>query len=169
MKYEIERKFLVADGSWAEAVAETMHLRDGLVATFGGGKVRVRVATGAIAPARAYVTIKGPRSGIARPEFEYEIPVAEAEIMLAQLCGDQVVEKTRHFVPFAGHVWVVDVYEGMLAGVTYAEVELDHASQDVAIPCWAGPEVTGQPQHSKRTLVLGRAAAAREAAGRRGL
>lgn len=168
MKYEIERKFLVADGSWAEAVAETIHLRDGLIVSFGGGKVRVRIATGAISPSRAYVTIKGPRAGIARPEFEYEIPLAEAETMLAELCGEQVVQKTRHLVPYGGHVWVVDVYNGMLAGVTYAEVELEHPLEEVAIPSWAGPEVTGQPQHSKRALVAGRGAAIRDMADRAG-
>jgi adenylate cyclase len=166
MKYEIERKFLVADGGWASEVVETLRLRDGLIANFGGGKVRVRISAGAACPPRAFVTIKGPRDGIARPEFEYEIPPAEAEAMMAGLCGDQVVEKTRHLVPYGGHVWVVDVYDGVLAGVTYAEVELQHPHEQVAIPSWVGAEVTGQPQHSKRALMAGRGAASRDLAER---
>ncbi|MEO3471261.1 CYTH domain-containing protein [Roseomonas sp. CAU 1739] len=160
MKHEIERKFLVMNDDWRAGVTRMVRLRDGLVATFGAGKVRVRVALGAAGPARAWVGLKGPRQGITRTEYEYEVPVAEAESMLAEFCPGRIVEKTRHLVPHAGLVWEVDVYDGFLAGVTYAEVELDHPGQTVVLPPWIGREVTGQPQHSKRALV----AAAQQAA-----
>ncbi len=130
------------------------------MATFGGGKVRVRIATGANAAPRACVTLKGPRSGITRREFEYEIPAIEAEAMLAEFCGEQIVEKTRHLVPHGRHVWEVDVYAGRLAGTIYAEVELDHVAEEVDLPPWLGPEVTGQAQHSKRVLVAASVAGA---------
>jgi CYTH domain-containing protein len=79
MKHEIERKYLVINDGWKAAVTRTVHLRDGLVASFGAGKVRVRVATVPGAEPRAWITLKGPRSGISRRELEYEVPVAEAE------------------------------------------------------------------------------------------
>ncbi|CAH0311979.1 CYTH domain-containing protein [Roseomonas sp. CECT 9278] len=169
MKHEIERKFLVIDDGWRAAVTETVHLRDGLVATFGGGKVRVRIATAQGAPPRAWVTLKGPRSGISRREFEYAIPLAEAEAMLAEFCDGHVVEKHRHLVPHAGQVWEVDVYGGPLTGVVHAEIELDSATAAVIPPPWLGPEVTGQPQHSKRALIIASVGAQRDVARRQGI
>ena len=165
MKSEIERKFLVMNDGWKAGVTDVLRLRDGLIATFGAGKVRVRIAASAKAPARAWVGLKGPRNGITRAEYEYEIPVAEAESMLAAFCPGQVIEKTRYLVPHAGRIWEVDVYGGFLAGVTYAEVELDHAAQNVVLPSWVGPEVTGQPQHGKRALIAAALAAKQDALG----
>jgi CYTH domain-containing protein len=166
MKHEIERKFLVIDDGWKAAVTGTVHLRDGLVATFGAGKVRVRIATAEGGPPRAWVTLKGPRRGITRREFEYDIPVAEAEAMLAEFCNGLAVEKRRHLVPHAGRVWEVDVYSGLLAGVVHAEIELADATETFALPPWLGPEVTGQPQHSKRAMITASVAAQRDAAQR---
>lgn len=163
MNCEIERKFLVADDGWKPHVIETLFLRDGLVATFGAGKVRVRVASRPVGPPIAWVALKGARHGITRSEYEYEVPVAEAEAMLAEFCGDGILEKTRHLVPHDGCLWAVDVYGGLLAGVVHAEVELDEVTQQVSLPPWVGPEVTGQPQHSKRTLVAASMAARQEA------
>lgn len=166
MKYEIERKYLVIDDAWTSGVVETLHLRDGLVASFGAGKVRVRIATAPGAEPRGWVTLKGPRSGISRREFEYEIPVAEAEAMQTEFCDGHVVEKLRHLVPYAGQVWQVDVYLGFLAGVVHAEVELRDAAQIVTLPPWIGPDVTGQPQHSKRAMIAAGVAAMRDAGHR---
>src|SRR6516164_9381682 len=91
MTVEIERKFLLANADWKREVVESEHLRDGLIARFGDGKVRVRLTE-----SNAWLTIKGPRKGISRPEFEYEIPRADAEHMLRTLCqGDPVLEKVR--------------------------------------------------------------------------
>jgi adenylate cyclase len=163
MKFEIERKYLVIDDGWKAAVTRTMHLRDGLVATFGHGKVRVRIATVAGQPPRAWVTLKGPRGGISRREFEYEIPVAEAETMLTEFCDGHIVEKMRHLVPHDGRVWEVDVYAGFLSGFVHAEVELDDPAQAVRTPPWVGPEVTGEPRHSKRALIAASVEAMREA------
>jgi adenylate cyclase len=81
--------------------------------------VRVRIS-GDIAT----VAIKGPRIGIARPEFEYEIPTVDAERMLSTLCLDDTLEKQRFFVEEAGATWQVDVYGGILQGVVTAEIEL---------------------------------------------
>src|SRR5262249_13350693 len=101
----------------------------------------------------AWLTIKGPREGISRPEFEYEIPRADAEQMLRTLClGDLVLEKVRHTVPFGGLDWTIDVYMGPLIGVILAEVELEHADQHVQLPPWAGEEVTNDVRFKKGTL-----------------
>jgi hypothetical protein len=84
-----------------------------------------------------------------RAEFEYEIPRDHVEEMLAHHCGTNTLEKTRHSVPFEGRTWEVDVYAGLLEGVILAEVELDVIDQAVALPEWAGEEVTHRPEFKK--------------------
>jgi CYTH domain-containing protein len=148
MALEIERKFLLANDDWKGEVIKSEHLRDGLIARFGQGKVRVRLAR-----SNAWLTIKGPREGISRPEFEYEIPRADAEDMLRTLCqGDPVLEKVRHTVPFGGLDWTIDAYMGRLNGVVLAEVELEHPDQQPPLPPWVGEEVTNDPRFEKGAL-----------------
>lgn len=148
MKCEFERRFLLKDDGWKKSVTHVRYLRDGLIAGTGSRKVRVRIEG-----TSAWLTVKGPRSGIGRLEFEYEIPVSHAEALMSDVCDGDVVEKTRYLVPHDGRVWEIDVYEGALQGVTYAEVELTSQDQPLSLPNWAGEEVTANPQHSKRALV----------------
>lgn len=146
---EIERRFLVTSDAWKRDAVKSEHLRDGLIARFGEGKVRVRVTDSG-----ASLTIKGPRKGISRQEFEYEIPLAHAEQMLQTLClADPILEKVRYTVPFAGLSWTIDVYLGPLAGFVFAEVELEHPNQPVELPPWAGEEVTNNPRFRKHALL----------------
>ena len=151
MPEEIERKFLIASIGWQARVSDRHRLRDGTIARFGGGKVRVRVAED-----RAWLTIKGPRSGISRAEFEYPIPPHEAEEMLRTLCTEDVIEKTRHRVPVGGLLWSVDVYHGPLQGLTLAEVELEHEGQLIEPPPWIGREVTGDVRYRSGNLLRSR-------------
>ncbi|MGO4678119.1 CYTH domain-containing protein [Bosea sp. 2YAB26] len=144
MHVEIERKFLVTGDQWRSVVKSEQHLRDGLLAQFGGGKVRVRLGAN-----RAWLTIKGPRVGATRSEYEYEISCADAEEMLSTLCNGQVIEKTRFLVPYDGLTWMVDVYEAALEGLVIAEIELEHEGQVVELPTWVGPEVTNDPKYKK--------------------
>jgi adenylate cyclase len=144
---EIERKFLVLDDSWRAACVLREHLVDGLLATSKGRKVRVRIIG-----ERATICIKSRKTARVRHEFEYAVPLADARQLIENDCGGDVVAKTRHHVPFAGFTWEVDVYEGALAGVVIAEIEL--ASEDVEppLPPWVGREVTDDPQFRKRAL-----------------
>ncbi|WP_274379332.1 CYTH domain-containing protein [Teichococcus vastitatis] len=149
---EIERKFLLVSDDWKAGVVQTHVLKDGLLARFGEGKVRIRQTRD-----RAWITVKGPRTGISRAEFEYEIPLQEAEEILS-LCELPHIEKVRHMVPYGGLIWAVDIHQGPLAGIEFAEVELEDPEQPVPLPPWAGDEVTHDPRYRKATL-LERAAA----------
>jgi adenylate cyclase len=149
MPLEIERKFLVATDAWKRDILKSEYMRDGLIARFGDGKVRVRLTERS-----AWLTIKGPRKGISRLEFEYEIPRSHAEEMLQTLCQrDPILEKVRHTVPFGGLNWTIDLYTGPLSGVVLAEVELEHPNQQLQLPPWIGEEVTNNPRYRKRALV----------------
>jgi CYTH domain-containing protein len=150
MPIEIERKFLVINDGWRGAGIDSQRIRDGILARFGEGKVRVRITDD-----RAWFTVKGPRMGLSRAEFEYEIPCSEAEDILNGLCAGPLIEKTRHFVPHDGLTWEVDVYEGALVGLVLAEIELEREDQAFTMPDWVGSEVTGNPRYKKSNL-LGR-------------
>lgn len=147
MALEIERKFLLRNESWTRDVIGCERMRDGLIARFGDGKVRVRLTE-----SKASLTIKGPRTGMSRAEFEIEISRADAE-QLQTLCQEPTIEKTRYTVPFGGLSWTIDVYMGPLAGIVLAEVELAHPDQLVRLPPWVGEEVTDNPRFRKGALV----------------
>ena len=137
MATEIEHKFLVSSEAWRNTAAPGSHYRQGYLANSEGASVRVRVADG-----KGYLNIKSMTLGVKRHEFEYTIPVDDAEEMLAQLCVGALIEKTRYRVEHAGHVWEVDVFEGDNEGLVVAEIELDREGEAFEIPPWAGREVS---------------------------
>lgn len=146
MGVEIERKFLVRNESWRLGATPGVPIRQGyLSGAEDRASARVRREG-----ERASLTVKGP-GGLTRAEYEYVIPVAEAEEMLATLCGP-VLGKQRHGLRHAGLDWTVDVFEGPLAGLVLAEVELSSADQPVEIPSWAGTEVTDDPAYRNIAL-----------------
>ena len=153
MLIEIERKFLVANSSWKSLYTSCERLRDGLLASNDGLKVRVRRYED-----RATLAVKTKQVGFTRAEYEYEIPIEEAEQLLALYCGDTKLAKTRYYVPYQGFTWEVDVYEGVLSGTILAEVELKHADVDVPLPAWLGREVTGDPEYKKINMLRARLA-----------
>ena len=98
MGVEIERKFLLASDNWRAGAAGGVRILQGYFPrTPDGPTVRVRIAGD-----RAFLTVKGAAKNFARSEFEYAIPVADAEAMLREFCGERLVEKVRYLVPFAG-------------------------------------------------------------------
>jgi adenylate cyclase len=136
MGIEIERKFLVKGKPWS-ALTGTPY-RQGYLTTDPERTVRVRIAGEC-----GCLTIKGASSGLARAEFEYPIPLADAEQLLDQLCPKPQIEKTRYQIVYAGLTWEVDVFTGENAGLVIAEVELEEIDQPVELPAWVGREVTG--------------------------
>lgn len=102
---------------------------------------------------RAWITIKGltTDSGTTRREWEYEIPPADAEALLA-LCPDAPIRKTRFEVPSGRHLFEVDEFQGANDGLVLAEVELGTVSEDYLKPGWLGREVTGNPAYYNSQL-----------------
>jgi adenylate cyclase len=147
MGQEIERKFLTRNDSW-RAGAEGTRYRQGYLSVDSTRTVRVRSAG-----SQGFLTIKGKTEGLARLEFEYPIPLADADQLLTQLCRRPLIEKVRYRIPHAGLVWEVDEFEGENAGLILAEVELEREDQAVELPPWAGEEVTGQPRYYNANLI----------------
>jgi len=155
MPVEIERKFLVKNDVWRGQVTHSERLRDGLVARDDDLKVRVRCYGN-----RTTLCVKSARKGIAREEFEYEIPADHAAAILAH-CAGRILEKTRHYVPDVTGTWEVDVYHGVLEGIVTAEIELPSESTVVSLPDWVGAEITGDPRYSKANMLAERTSAQR--------
>lgn len=113
----------------------------------GGPSVRVRIAG-----KQAFLTVKGVVRNFSRSEFEYEIPVADAEAMLREFCAGKFVEKVRFLVPFEGYIWEVDEYSGDNAGLFTAELELDDENTQFPVPPWLGEEVTADRRYGNGAL-----------------
>ena len=144
---EIERKFLVSGEAWRET-AEGTRYRQGFLSTEPERTVRVRVAG-----PRGSITVKGKNVGARRAEFEYEIPVADAERMLDTLCQRPLIEKVRYTLAAGPHTWEIDVFEGSNAGLLVAEIELSSEDEAFEKPAWVGDEVTDDPRYFNSNLV----------------
>lgn len=147
MSLEIERKYLVSNDGW-RTPGTGIRYRQGYLSTEPGRNVRVRVGAG-----RGVLTIKGLTVNLARPEYEYPIPVEDANELLDTLCLKPIIEKTRYTIEYAGLLWEVDEFEGENAGLIIAEVELTAADQRILLPDWVGKEVTDDPRYYNASLI----------------
>lgn len=147
MSLEIERKFLVLDDSWRDAVRASQYLCQGYLNDEIRCSVRVRIAGD-----HAWLNIKSATIGAQRLEFEYDIPVADARLMLNRLSCKPLIEKWRHLVDVGRHTWEIDVFEGDNAGLVVAEIELDHPDEPFEKPAWVGQEVTEDPRYYNTRL-----------------
>jgi len=146
MAREIERKFLLKNDSWREAVHESQELRQGYLCGNPRASVRVRIAGD-----HANLNVKSATLGLERHEFEYPIPLDDARVMLAELAGE-VIEKTRHEVRLGDHVWEIDEFAGANAGLVVAELELAYPDEPFECPAWLGEEVSDDPRYYNTEL-----------------
>jgi adenylate cyclase len=144
---EIERKFLVADDSWRSACVKSERLKQGYLNRESRCSVRVRIAE-----KQAWLNLKSVTIGAQRYEFDYEIPLQDAELMLQQLSSGPLVEKTRYYLEAGAHTWEIDVFEGANAGLVVAEIELEHPDEPFERPPWLGEEVTYDPRYYNTSL-----------------
>ena len=147
MGVEIERKFLLRGDGWRNEGTAVL-LRQGYLSSQRERVVRVRIEG-----AQAMLTIKGRSVGASRGEWEYPIPLADAEELLDGLCEQPLVEKYRRRIDFAGMVWEVDEFLGVNAGLVVAEIELTAEDQPFAKPDWVGAEVTDDVRYFNANLI----------------
>jgi len=153
MGIEIERKFVVVADGWRAAASRRQRMAQGYLndaasvqAGTQNASVRVRIAGD-----KAMLNLKSREMGAARQEFDYAIPLADAEALLA-LCVGGVIDKTRHYVTVGAHVWEVDEFHGDNAGLVVAEIELGRVDEVFEKPSWAGAEVTDEVRYYNLAL-----------------
>ncbi len=145
MSFEIERKFLVKDDFWKSLPA--IYFCQGYLCRDPNRTVRIRIANNA-----ARITIKGAIVQGVRYEFEYDIPIEDANILL-DMCDKPLIEKNRRLLAVGDHCWEIDEFLGDNLGLVVAEIELQSNDQEFEIPDWVGPEVTHDLRYQNSNLV----------------
>lgn len=145
MNIEIERKFLLRNNLWKEG-ATGIHYKQAYLTEKGDNTVRVRMEGD-----KAKLTIKSKATNISRMEFEYDIPVEDAQ-QLFTIAKTAAVEKYRYKIPYAGNIWEVDEFLGENEGLVVAEIELKSEDQPFEKPSWIGAEVSGDKRYTNANL-----------------
>ncbi|HRY14668.1 MAG: CYTH domain-containing protein [Candidatus Competibacteraceae bacterium] len=137
MGTEIEHKFLLRDDHWRHQIEYSVRMRQGYLTSDARCSVRVRVAGN-----QGFLNLKSGTLGIQRSEYEYSIPLTEAEEILDTLCEKPLLEKTRHYLHVGEHLWEIDEFAGDNTGLIVAEVELQRPDEPFIRPDWAGEDVS---------------------------
>jgi adenylate cyclase len=147
MALEIERKYLI-DLEKISPLENGIRIKQGYLSTDKNTVVRVRTKND-----KAYLTIKGSNSGIARLEFEYEIPLDEANEMIEKLCQKPVIDKTRYIINHENYTWEVDIFYGDNEGLIVAEVEFSSEDEKINLPLWIKEEVSHDERYYNSNLM----------------
>ena len=145
MVKEIERKFLVATGK-LPTLPKGHVIKQGYIPT-QGITVRARISDD-----KAFLTLKGRATGLSRSEFEYPIPVEDAQQILNELCAHPLIEKTRYLIPHGEHTWELDIFEGDNQGLIVAEIELSSENEAFELPNWVREEVSHDTKYRNSNL-----------------
>jgi adenylate cyclase len=147
MGIEIEKKFLLTGTEWKQLATGTAY-RQGYLNSAKERTVRVRTIND-----QGFLTIKGVSVGATRLEYEYEIPLEDANALLDELCEKPLIEKNRYKVNFSGFTWEIDEFFGENDGLIVAEIELESEDQTFDKPDWVGEEVTGDSRYFNSNLI----------------
>lgn len=142
MGKEIERKFLIKSGGWRQHASEGICYRQGYLANNDKCSIRVRMGGN-----QAFLNLKSATLTVTRTEFDYAIPLKDAEVLLEHFCPRPHIEKIRYTVQFAGYTWEIDVFEGENKGLIIAEIELRDVNESFERPDWLGEEVSDDPRY----------------------
>jgi adenylate cyclase len=148
MAIEIERKFLVLNDRWRNAISATIPIQQGYFCNTESVSIRVRITA-----EEACLNFKNSNIGIKRSEYGYPIPRSDAQEMIEQLCLKPIIEKIRYLVIVDGHTWEIDVFAGDNSGLIVAELELESEHDTFSRPDWLGKEVTEQQRYYNPYLV----------------
>lgn len=148
MAIEIERKFLVVNDTWRHVADDGIRIVQGYMGSNDKSSVRVRINGDS-----ANINIKSKTIGVQRSEYEYDIPLDEANEMLSTLCDRPYIDKTRYIVHHRGHEWEIDEFHGENQGLIVAELELDSTNESYESPNWLGEEVTEDTRYYNICLV----------------
>ena len=147
MGVEIEHKFLVKGDGWRRQ-GQPVLIRQGYLSSHPERVVRVRIYGD-----EAFMTIKSKMLGMSRGEWEYPLPLADAQEFLDRLCEQPIIEKYRRRIEFGGFTWEVDEFLGVNAGLVVAEIEVPSEDQAFERPDWVGDEVTDDSRYLNSNLI----------------
>ena len=149
MAIEIEHKFLFANDDWREHIIRSVKYRQGYLNSQATSSIRVRICDD-----NAWLNIKSATIGTHRHEYEYEIPLTDANEIINILCRKPIIEKTRHFVINDGNTWEIDEFDGDNQGLIVAEIELSEIGKAFSKPHWLGEDVTHDLRYYNNNLAI---------------
>ena len=148
MAYEIERKFLPSSDAWRRDIDRTLHIKQAYLCNTDKASLRIRTSN-----ELAFISSKTMTRDIRRHEFEYPIPLHDAEFMIEFMCQGSAIIKDRHLVRVGEHVWEIDEFFGENSGLVVAEIELTHEEERFERPGWLGDEVSSDQRYFNMMLV----------------
>jgi adenylate cyclase len=149
MAIEIEHKFLLANNDWRDHITRSVKYRQGYLSSQETSSIRIRISED-----HAWLNIKSATIGTHRHEYEYEIPLPDANEIINSLCRKPIIEKIRHFVIDDGNTWEIDEFDGDNKGLIIAEIELSERGQTFSKPRWLGEEVTHDLRYYNNNLAI---------------
>lgn len=149
MAIEIEHKFLLTNEMWRQQIYDSIQYRQGYLSSQPNSSIRVRISND-----HAWLNIKSATIGTQRYEYEYEIPLPDANEILNKLCRKPLIEKTRHLIKTAQHTWEIDEFSGSNQGLIIAEIELSAPGEIFEKPAWLGVEVTNDLRYYNNNLAI---------------
>jgi CYTH domain-containing protein len=149
MATEIEHKYLVIKDIWEKVIPDkSVEIKQAYLLTDPEKTIRIRTKGNS-----GFITIKGKSIGASRLEFEYEIPIEDANDLINKFCSN-LIEKTRHLVIHEKHTWEVDEFKGLNAGLIVAEIELNSEDEHYSIPNWIDKNVTDDLRYANSNLSI---------------
>jgi adenylate cyclase len=148
MATETERKFLVR-GEFRHLAVKKIKITQSYLLKDPDKTIRLRIAD-----EKGFLTIKSriSRESLSRNEWEFEIPVSDAEDMI-KVCLPGKIVKDRYLIPSGSHTIEVDVFHDKNEGLVIAEIELSSEDEQFIRPEWLGEEVTGNPEYYNSNLI----------------
>jgi adenylate cyclase len=149
MATEIEHKFLVIKDIWEKVIPyKSVEIKQAYLLTDPEKTIRIRTKGNS-----GFITIKGKSIGASRLEFEYEIPIEDANDLINKFCSN-LIEKTRHLVIQEKHTWEVDEFKGLNSGLIVAEIELNSEDENYSLPNWIDKNVTDDLRYANSNLSI---------------
>tara|TARA_Y100000994_G_scaffold65128_1_gene53080 strand:+ start:161 stop:625 length:465 start_codon:yes stop_codon:yes gene_type:complete len=147
MNIEIERKFLIKE--LPLKFEETIHIRQYYLSNSQNLVQRLRIFN----QEKAIMSFKEKTSKISKYEFEYTIPLKDANKMIS-IADVPFIDKKRHIIHIDSLKWEIDEFLDKNKGLIIAEVELKTENQPINIPNWIGKEVTDDRKYYNYNLAL---------------
>lgn len=149
MAIEIEHKFLLRNNDWRQNITRSVQYQQGYLSSKASSSIRIRISD-----EKAWLNIKSATIGTHRHEYEYEIPLQDANEIINTLCSKPIIKKTRHIVINDTNTWEIDEFHEENEGLIIAEIELKEIGESFLKPHWLGEEVTQDSRYYNNNLAI---------------
>ena len=146
MAFEIERRFLIKNDNWKEFINKKVYIEQGYLSkSIDGWIIRVRLIG-----KNSKITLKKHIKGFTNFEFEYSIPLSDAETIMSNLSS--TIKKERFFLEVEKKSWIIDCFKENNYPLEIAEIELSNEEEDLFFPSFISKEITGLTHYSNFSL-----------------